>query len=398
LKLSLFEVLMTSIFEELEAKLDEQNPREMVARLCEVLRERQDYQGLFYAMILGKRLELGLPAVQVGKSDDIPRRLLEPYEDAIRAAAREVGQLYLAQGALGAAWPYFRMIGEHEPIVSAIDQLEPDDSERTQQAIEIAFHEGVSPRRGFDLLLQRYGICSAITTVGQAMQMPADVREHCVKRLIRTLHAELRERLANELSSRGEEAPADASVTELIRRLDWPEGEEFYHVDVSHLGAVTQYSLHLPPCEELELAIELCAYGEKLSPRFRYHTDPPFEDQYRDYSIYLKVLAGRDVDEGLEHFRAKAEAADPETVGTYPAQVLVTLLDRTGRTEEALAAYARYLAQADMRELSCPPLPELCQKAGDFRPLVEVSHRRGDLVNYAAGLLQSRLGQSASRV
>jgi hypothetical protein len=62
-----------------------------------------------------------------------------------------------------------------------------------------------------------------------------------------------------------------------------------------------------------------------------------------------------------------------------------------------VAAYARYLAQADARQLRCPSLQELCAKAGDFRPLVEVSLRRGDLVNYAAGLLQCQLRHGQPR-
>jgi hypothetical protein len=32
----------------------------------------------------------------------------------------------------------------------------------------------------------------------------------------------------------------------------------------------------------------------------------------------------------------------------------------------------------------------LCHQTGDYQPLVEVSLRRGDLVNFAAGLLQQR--------
>jgi hypothetical protein len=69
--------------------------------------------------------------------------------------------------------------------------------------------------------------------------------------------------------------------------------------------------------------------------------------------------------------------------------VLINLLVRLGRHRDAVGAYGRYLAQADARQLSCPSLQELCEKAGDYQPLVEVSIRRGDLVNYAAGLLQA---------
>ena len=32
--------------------------------------------------------------------------------------------------------------------------------------------------------------------------------------------------------------------------------------------------------------------GQRLSPRFQYASDPPFEDQYKDYGLYLAALAG----------------------------------------------------------------------------------------------------------
>ena len=58
-------------------------------------------------------------------------------------------------------------------------------------------------------------------------------------------------------------------VRELIAGRDWLFQDDFYHIDVSHLGAVVQMSVHLPPGEELDLARELCAYGERLAPRLR---------------------------------------------------------------------------------------------------------------------------------
>jgi hypothetical protein len=387
---------MNSIYDELAELVRSQERTKAVERLTEVLRQRKDYHSLFYALVLAKRIELGLPAVHIG-SLDIPPEVEEPYEQAIRDAARTVGRLLLSEKSLSAAWPYFRMIGETEPMRAAIEQVEASDEEASQQAIEIGFHEGVHPRRGFELLLDRYGICSAITAVGQAFHLSAEIRNHCIRLLVRALHRELRERLRADLQARGQEPPPDSSVPELIRLLDWSPEEEFYHVDISHLGTVTQYSLQLPVCEELELALELCAYGERLPARFRYRTDPPFENQYRDYAIYLKVLLGRETEAGIAHFRAKAEAADPQEVGTYPAQVLVTLLDRIGQTREAIAVFQRYLAHADPQQLSCPSLAELCQRVGDYAALVEVSRQREDLLNYTAGLLQASVNSRQDR-
>jgi hypothetical protein len=172
--------------------------------------------------------------------------------------------------------------------------------------------------------------------------------------------------------------------------------DEFYHIDVSHLSSVVQMSVHLTPGPELELARELCEYGRHLSGRFQGPGDPPFEDLYPAYGTYLAVLAGDDVEKGLDYFRAQADAADPETIGTYPAQVLVNLLLRVGRPPEALAVARKHLAGADGRQLTCPGVAELCQKVGDYRTLAEVAREQGDAVHFLAGLLAARTGSAAA--
>jgi hypothetical protein len=377
---------MASTFDELETVLQSQGPAKMVDKLCDALRERKDYHGLFYGMLLRKRVDLGLPAVQVGRSEDLPKEVLDPYEDAIRQAARSIGKLFLDEGDIPGAWPFFRMINEPAPVKEAIANVKSDDSEAFQRVLEIAWQEGVHPNVGFDFLLQRFGICSAITTLGQNFPQDPEVRKHCVERLVRALHEELRERVAADIQRREGTAPQVKCVREMIAGHDWLFEDEFAHVDVSHLGAVVQFSIHLPPGEELDLAIDLCEYGVKLPAKMQFGGEPPFDDQYRDYRTYLQALAGANVDEGVAHFQAKAEHAEPED--TMPAEVLINLLVRLNRHRDAVQAYGRYLAQADVRQLSIPSLQELCQKAGDYQPLVEVSIRRGDLVNYAAGLLQ----------
>src|SRR5581483_5445834 len=119
--------------------------------------------------------------------------------------------------------------------------------------VDIAYHQGVHPRRGFDLVLDRFGICSAITTVsGHEFPHGQAVREYCVTRLVRTLYRELAERLKADIVRREGSAPATDSVRELMEGRDYLFEDEFYHVDVSHLGAVVQMATHLPPGEELD--------------------------------------------------------------------------------------------------------------------------------------------------
>ena len=384
---------MTSIFTELEQTLETEGPDRALERLCVELRQRRDYHGLFYGLLLRRWVALGLPPVQLGNEDRLAPAQREAYLSAFREAARTVGQLCLDEGDVIGAWPFFRSIGERAPIAAAIERATADDSERTSQLIEIALHEGANPRKGFELLLERYGICSAITTLSQELPISSADREACVRRLVRALYNELRGRLADEIARReGTAPPPEATVGQMVQGRAWLAEEDTYLIDVSHLGSVVQFSLGLPPCPELQLAIELCEFGAKLPARFQPSADVPFENQYEDFRIYLRTLAGEEVAEGIAHFRAKAETVRPEEAGTLPGEVLVSLLHRLGRHREAVQAYARYLAQADTRRLSCPSLVELCELVGDYQPLVDVAMRRGDLLNYTAGLLQARRG------
>jgi hypothetical protein len=128
-------------------------------------------------------------------------------------------------------------------------------------------------------------------------------------------------------------------------------------------------------------------YGQGLSARFRYPSDPPFDDLYRDYGMYLAGITGADVEGCVAHFRTKVEQTDPDEVGTYPAEVLVNLLVRLERPAEALAVARQYLAQSDNPRPACPSIGELCRLAQDYRALAEVARIQGDAVHFMAGLL-----------
>src|SRR5205823_2727376 len=144
-------------------------------------------------------------------------------------------------------------------------------------------HHGVHPARGFDLVLERQGICNAITLFGGfEAAMAADVRAYCARRLVESLHDQLRERLRYEaLQHEGTEPPADATVPQLLAGRDWLFSDDAYLIDVSHLGAVVQAAVQLPVDDPtLRRAIELCDYGAKLSPKMTFPGEPPFEDLY----------------------------------------------------------------------------------------------------------------------
>lgn len=380
--------------EQLDRALAAGGPTTAIAHLCDRLRQEKDYHALFYALLLKKRHELGVSPIPTGPAQDLPPSAHAPYEEAIREAGRLVGGLFLEEGSLPQAWAYYRMLGEPEPVRQALDTHRPVDGEDLHPLVQIAFYEGVHPRKGFEWVIDRFGLCNAITTLGSSAELPlapAD-RQHCIRALVRALYTELRERLAGEIERIEGRRPAEAdapggAVGKLIAGRDALFAEDCYHIDTSHLSSVVQMSLQLEPCPEIDLARELCEYGARLSGRFLGQHDPPFEDFYRAHGHYLAALAGDKVEESLAYFREQAAKADPQEIGTYPAEVLVNLLVRLGRHTEALAVARKHLSAADQRQLTCPGLTELCKKANDYRPLAEAAREQGDGVHYLAGLL-----------
>jgi hypothetical protein len=360
--------------------------------LSKKFREEKNYPSLFEARLMQKRLELGLDPLQIGSLDDVPADVRPAYERAFVDAAREVGGLFLADGDLVRAWPYYRAIGETAPIAAAIERVVP--GENMDAVIAIAFQERVNPRKGFELILSQYGICRAITCFDQ-YPAPAG-REESLHLLLRTLYQDLTASLRYAVERNEGHAPESERVSELIAGRDWLFENNSYYIDSSHVISVLRFSLDLDDPAMLRLALEMAEYGRKLAPMFAFRGDPPFEDVYTDHAIYLRALLGEDVDEAVAHFRRKAQESDPEQVGTAPAQVLVTLLVRLERLREAIAASLEFLEGVPATQLGCPTLFQLCQMAGEWDQLRQLARERGDLLSFAAGLLGRRCATLAS--
>src|SRR5262249_10969390 len=148
-----------TIYDRLRQTLADRGADAAITQLCTELQERKEYAPLFYALLLKKRHELGVSPVPTEASQNLPESVHAPYEEAIREAGRRVGQLYLDEDDIPGAWMYFRMLGEPEPVAQALDKAQPGDGEDGLQLMEIAFHHGVNPKKGFDWILERHGIC-----------------------------------------------------------------------------------------------------------------------------------------------------------------------------------------------------------------------------------------------
>ena len=346
-------------------------------------REENNYRMVFSVRLMQVRHRLGLPLID---PDPVPKLTDEQrpvYDQACREAALETGELFLASGDIAAAWPYFRAIGENAPVAAAIEKVTASE-ENVDPVIEIAFKEGVNPRKGFELIIEHRGICSAITWFGYNRDY--DSRQECLKLLVRTLYHQVADALRESIAAVEGTVPATSDVAELIAGRPWLfEGNSSY-TDSTHLTSILRFTPELEDDAFIGMAVQLADYGRLLNPMFHFRGDPPFEETYLDHGVYLRALLGENVDAAVAHFRRKiAESADPVTA----AEVLIDFLVRLRRYDEAIQASLEYFPDPNQASMNCPSVLQLCQIAGDHQKLRTVALERGDRIGFAAGLIQS---------
>lgn len=361
--------------------------------LVDRFKRDKQYGSVFNARLMKSRLELGLPLTSHRAIADVPADLQQRYQDAYLEAAREVGELLLADGNIPGAWPYFRAVGNVKPVAEALERFHADRAgsadadEHLGQVIQIAFYEGVSPQKGFELAVQHYGICRAITMFSAYPSKSG--RDESLRLLVRTLHAEIVENLKRTISAVEGATPDTDSIARLLQDRTWLFENNAQYTDSSHLAGLLRFTVELEDETALRQAVEIADYGSHLSPIFQYSDNPPFDRAYEDRGIYLRALMGEDVERAIAHFEAKAAACDPELDGTRPAEVLVDLLCRLERHSEAIRAFRQFLSNAIPEDLSCPTLPQLCELAGDFEQLRQVAKEQSDPLSYLAGAIKA---------
>jgi hypothetical protein len=266
----------------------------------------KQYPRLFETRLMQKRLELGLPLIQLGAIDTGPEPARTQYESGVRKRR-------VRPGGCSSRTATFNTLGRISAL-SAIGKRSRPRSRPLNTSINRA------SRQYFE-------------------QFPdLDHREECLILLVRTLHAELAVNLKQAIEQR-----------------------------------------ELEPCE----------YGAHLSPQFKMRGEPPFEDIYRDHAIYLHGLLQEDLDGAIEHFKSKIVAQDDPMSAIRSAQVLVGLLVRRERYQEAMQISLQHLSSVAPDQLACPTLFQLCQLAGDSERLKVLARERGDLLSFVAGAIQS---------
>lgn len=377
-------------FTQLQEQLQAGGATAVFDKLADLLREQKDYHKLFDALCARKKFELGAPLHRPTSFDDIPAGKRDEFEVAYMSAAREVGQLLLADKKLGQAWIYFHAIRETQPVRDAIEAapLPRESSEQSEELIDLAFYKLAHPVKGMQIMLRTHGTCSTITSLDQQFQnLSPEQRSQCAAILVKSLHADLLQSIQHEVKQRMPFAPPASTLRELIAGREWLFADNNYHIDVSHLHSTVRFARSLVAgSPELKLALDLAEYASQLSPQFQYAGEAPFADFYPAHIQFFKFLLGENRDAALAYFQQQLDREPDAQDKALIAYVMVDLLARAEQLDKALPLAEQHLVSADPDFAAA--FAELCQQAGRFDVLLKSAQDRSDLVTFASALVQ----------
>lgn len=386
--------MRTINFDQLEAAFEASSMDEALSRVASQLNAEGLYHELFDVRLMQNRCRLGLPVVLSDGLDSLPEPVRSRLEDSYLDACREVSGLLLENGRFREAWTYIKPLGESQSLKQKINET-PATEENLEELIEVALHEGIAPARGFQLVLEHYGTCNAITTIESRMYgFPLADRQAAVELLVRHLHQELLENVRADIKNREGDYPASASLSDLVKESPELLSDKNYHVDTTHLNSTVRLARIAEDNCTLRLATDLTEYGRRLDRQYQFPGEPPFEDVFPSHSLFFNAQLGREVDEAISFFRQQAKQADPAAQGTACVEVLVLLFSRLDRCQEAIDELLQGIPPGVRPSGIAPTLWDLCRRAGTYTPLIEASQRRGEVLGFIAGLAQSRLEES----
>jgi len=365
-------------------------PGAAIDELQRALETRGELHRLFDAILLKKKFEMGLPLSRPTSFDSVPEERQAEFEEAYIAAARRVGDAFLAENNIPQAWIYLRTIREPQGVAQALDRIIVDNGlpENVDDLITVALYERAHPVKGLELMLQSRGTCNTISAFDQAVpQISADERIRGAELLVRHLYGELLQSVCRDIERRGEAKFTGKTLREAMAGRDWLFDDGNYHVDVSHLGSVVRFARFLTPeSSELQTVLQLTEYGMRLSPQFQFPGDPPFDAYYPAHLHFFRILADDQRDAAVAYFHERLQTTADAEDRRLIAYVLVDLLVRIGAKNEAVAVAKEFLS--DLDESSGFSFAQLCEEAERMDVYRETAQSKGDLVGFTAALLR----------
>ena len=375
-------------FDALQETFDANGGAAGIQALLERLRADGSPHGVFRALLLKKRMELGLPLINPGDLSDFPDSVRKAYESYVEETCRQTGLEYLKDGKIVEAWRYFRSVGDRQPIREALEKVDPQGA--TDETLHIALDEGVHPRRGFELVLKRDGLCRTITLFDSARGVDLAVRKHVAGLMAGELYTELVIGVSKQIFERFGEIPPETDLVDLIRHRPWLFENANTHADPTHISAVSRYGLLSDTQPEQIMTLSINEYGKLLDKRFGAATDAPFEDGFLDHIKYARALLGENVDDAVDHFTAKLSGYDS---GMDPGSIewIVSLVYRVGQKRKALDLWLKHLSEnpPEAPGLYIPSFYDLCIEAKEFELLASTARSLGDVSAWVGAMALS---------
>jgi hypothetical protein len=354
------------------------------------LRAQKKYHELFEALKMRAREQLGLPLLYGDSMDELDEVQREKLENGLLAACREVGMLLLEDGKIREGWMYLRPVGDRAAVARELERIDATP-EQTEELVEVCLHEGVDVRRGYQLVLNNYGTCNAITTYESALNRhPRPDQQAAAELLVRHVHAELLHSLKSDIGRQEGAPPKESTLKDLVADRDWLFGEYSYHIDTTHLASTVRIARVVEDADVLQLALDMTHYGRRLAKQFQYKGEEPFADIYPSHALFFSAILGQDVDAAFDYFRSKAESLAPAEHGSAPVETYVQLLERLGHYDEAMKTLMRFADQEQRPKQVVPLLMELGRKLGDYRAIADFCQRHEDLLGFSTALAHQK--------
>ena len=391
-----------SPFDQIESLSTEQGAGAAIDFLVDHFRDSDEHHSLFEALKMQARHSLGLPILYGQGADQLNESEQRTLEDRLLIACREVGTRMFQQGKLREGWLYLQPVGDRKlnrELMSAVVV----NQENADELVEIAFAGGADPETGFQVILERFGTCNAITTIDtQAGQFDRATRINLAEMLVNHLYRELVANVVNHVTENEGQRPATNRLSELLHERSWLTQSGGHHIDTTHLASIMRIGRIAQDPDVLKMLVELAEYGIQLQDDFQYPGEPPFESTYGDHLVYYRALANptdpQTIGKAIAHFEKKTTTTDREQYGLIATETLVELLYRTGNTGQAIQLATEQLAgQTDVAGVS-PNIFEMAEGQDELAQVAEYCREHQDLLGFGISIIQQQLTKNSGPI
>ena len=373
-------------FKEFERRLLADGTDAAIEMLRKQFESDGDYFQLFEVLKLRCRHRLGLPLLPTSTNDAGDQ--LDQLESGLLEACREVGTLLFRAGKPDEGWVYLQPVGDQELAKSLLMEV-PVTQENQDLIIDLGLGQNIAPAHAFEIMLNAYGTCNAITTIDvRANQggFSAGDLEAIAEILLRYFYEDLLTSVRKEVTHRNEAADTNSTLGELLDQHPWLVTETGHHVDATHLNSIMRIARCVQSREHFQMAKDLCRYGQRLADDFKYAGDPPFESTYEDHELFFSGLLNEDAAAAIEHFEKKLAQCEGFEK-TNVAEVFGDWLVRIGRNDLAFEVALRHIVGKETMGLA-PSVVEIANTPALKQRLGEHFQTTGDLLGYAICKLQ----------